>query len=80
MLTTRPVPATDRCAGAVSRIDPRAAIKELTALGVESQASLGRDEPAAVSIRLNSRFVSIVEITLTNEQSQAPAMATAAAR
>jgi hypothetical protein len=52
------------------------ALEELTKLGVEAQATLERDGNENVSIRLNSVFVRVVEMTLTNEQSAGPAMAT----
>lgn len=68
---------TDLCAKQHPVLILPAAIEELTALGVESQATLRGDEPEAVSIRLNSLFVAVVAQTLTNDQSAGPAMATA---
>ena len=67
---------TDRCLAEDPVLLLPPAIEELTALGVESQASLKENENEAISGWLNRLLVHIVEETLTNEQSAAAAMAT----
>lgn len=54
----------------------RAALEELTALGVEVQRTLEEDGPEAVSGRLNSLFFEVVRGTLMNDKSAGAAMAT----
>lgn len=54
----------------------RAALEELTTLGVEVQRTLEEDGPEAVSGRLNSLFFEVVRGTLMNDQSAGAAMAT----
>jgi hypothetical protein len=68
--------ATERCAAQSPVLLLPTALEELTRLGVDVQATLEPDGHENVSIRLNSLFVRVVEMTLTNEQSAGPAMAT----
>lgn len=69
---------TDLCAQKDAVIVLAAAIDELRALAVESQATLEPDGPETISIRLNGLLVDVAARTIMNDQSAVPAMATGA--
>lgn len=68
---------TDRSVKANPVLMLPAALEELTTFGVESQRTLEEGGNETVSGRLNSLFLEVVAQTLKNDQSAAPAMATA---
>jgi hypothetical protein len=65
----------DRCIKASPVLILPAVLEELSALGVEAQRTLGRDEGEVVSGRLNSLFLDVVTGTLLNEDSGGAYMA-----